>query len=125
MLADFVAAGWLQPVLAVHRMVVYSLRELDHCVIRLEAGETPIPDDNCTRPKVHGMAEQELPSPLSTRSFFDQLQRMMSVPPLLLRPAQAATFLSSLELLDEMRKSGWIRPVFSRHRLTLFSVRHL
>lgn len=123
--ADFIAAGWLQPVLSEHRLVIYSLREIEKCVARLEAGESPRPDDKFKRPKPPGHFEQPAAPPPVSNSFADQLRGIMTPPPLLLRPEQAATFFGSVELLDEMRKCDWIRPVYCQPRLTLFSVRHL
>lgn len=124
-LVDFVAAGWLQPVLSEHMLIVYSYRELEHCVAKLENGELPVPDGVCKKPKAPGLLEGKIYTPLSSRNFADQLRGMMTVPPLLLRPEQAATLLSSVELLDEMRKSGWVRPVYCKAHMTLFSVRDL
>lgn len=124
-LVDFVAAGWVQPALSEHKLIIYSYRKLDHCVARLEKGELPVPDESCKKPKAPGATERQLETPLSSRHFADQLRGMMTVQPLLLRPEQAAVFVSSVELLDEMRKSGWIRPAYCKAHMTFFSVRDL
>jgi len=123
--ADFVGAGWLRPSISEHRLVLYSMPELEKCVRRLEAGEEPIADDSVKRPKPPG-EKRENPSPAAASlSFADQLRAMVSLAPLLVRPEQAAAFLGSVELLDEFRKSGWIKPVYSKHKLTIYSVRQL
>jgi len=124
-LVDFVAAGWLQPVLSKHKLIVYSYRELEHCVTRLQNGELPIPDGITKKPKAPGQIDQSNDMPLTSRNFMDQLRALITVPPLLPRPEQAATFLSSVALLDEMKKSGWIRPVYCKPHMTLFSVKDL
>jgi hypothetical protein len=106
-------------------LVLYSLPELEKCVHRLEAGEEPIADASAKRPKPPG-EKRENPSPsTSAISFADQLRAMVSLAPFLVRPEQAAAYLGSVELLDEFRKVGWIRPVYSRHKLTVYSVRQL
>lgn len=63
--------------------------------------------------------------PLTSRNFRDQLRALITVPPLLLRPEQAATFLSSVALLDEIKKSGLVCPVYCKPHMTLFSVEDL
>lgn len=45
------------------------------------------------------------------------------MPPLLLRPESAALFVGSRALLEEFRQDGWIKALYDRHRLVLFSVR--
>lgn len=36
------------------------------------------------------------------------------------RPDEAAAVVGSVQLFDEMRAAGWIRPVLSRRKLVLF-----
>jgi len=123
--ADFVAARWLSPVISRHRLVLYSYPHLEACVARLEMGEMPLPDGfkNQIRPP----GEKKLNSSLlqSPRSFAEQLRNIISIPPLLVRPEQAAAYLGSVELFDDLRIGGWLKPVYAKPNLTVFSVRHL
>jgi hypothetical protein len=52
----------------------------------------------------------------------DMLQSTVRVEPLLVRPEQATLILGSVELLHDLVAAGWLRPVISRKRLTLYSV---
>lgn len=40
-LKELEAAGWLKPVVRRNRLTLYSVRQLQRCAERLEAGETP------------------------------------------------------------------------------------
>ena len=124
LVADFIGAGWLSPVVSRHRLVLYSFEDLAECVGRLEAGEQPALG-NRPRPKppegprLVGM-RRELP-----QTFAGQLREMVTAAPLLVRPEQAAAYLGSVELLDDLRQAGRIQPVYQRHRLTLYSLHRL
>ena len=52
----------------------------------------------------------------------DMLQSTVRVEPLLVRPEQATLILGSVELVHDLVAAGWLRPVISRKRLTLYSV---
>ncbi len=55
----------------------------------------------------------------------DMLQSTVKVEPLLVRPEQATLILGSVELLHDLVGAGWLRPVISRKRLTLYSLTDL
>lgn len=55
----------------------------------------------------------------------DMLRHTVRVEPMLVRPDQAALLLGSVQLLDDLTAAGWITPVISRKRLTLYSVSDL
>lgn len=57
-----------------------------------------------------------------TVKLSDLLQSTVRVEPLLVRPDQAALILGSVELVDDLLAAGWLRPVISRKRLTLYSL---
>ena len=118
--ADFVTAGWLTPVISQHRLVLYALRHLEECVRRLESGEVPPPSNGS------GSMRMPLVEPaVKMSSFLDQARGIINMKPLLLRPPEAVVFIGSIALLEEFRRDGWIKPLYDRHRLVLFSVRHL
>lgn len=120
--AEFVGAGWLNPVISEHRLVLYSYREIENCVRRLERGETPrVPDGTSTRPA--RLTKRLLNAP--TGSFEEQSRGVVNVEPLLLRPEAATLYVGGGSLLEEFRRAEWIKPLYDRHRLVLFSVRQL
>jgi hypothetical protein len=49
----------------------------------------------------------------------------ISILPQGLRPNQAAAYVGSSKLLEEMIEADWIQPIVSRHKLTLFARRDL
>ena len=51
--------------------------------------------------------------------------KIVSCPPLLVRPHTAVEVLGSTELLDQLVRQGWVKPVIQRNRLTLYSLAHL
>lgn len=55
--------------------------------------------------------------------FKDILRNSVSTTPLLVRRPEAAVMLGSIELLEELVASGWVKPVIHQHKLTLYSVR--
>ncbi len=123
--ADFVGAGWLRPIICQHRLTLYGYRDLDHCVARLETGERPVAGA-AARPKPASPTTQSAPLDASqSLSMANQLRGIVLLRPLLVRPEQAAVFIGSTELVDDFRKAGWLAPVYGQHRLTLYSVRHL
>lgn len=115
LVADFVEAGWLKSVVSGHRMVLYSYKDLERCVGKLEAEGDPAPDGRTDRPRDPGLTLSGLPTE-GEPSFAGQLRSMVVLRPLLLRPDQAAGFLGSVELLDEFRAAGWLTAVVSRTR---------
>lgn len=120
--ADFVNSGWLHPVISEHRLVLYSYREIDNCVRRLECGESPKAlNDTPTRPA--RLPKRLLAAPTGT--FEEQSRGVVNVEPLLLRPDSATLFVGGGSLLEEFRRADWIQPLYDRHRLVLFSVRQL
>ena len=50
MLEAFRCAAWINPLFDRHRLVLYSVRQLEDCVARLETGEKPDPHSNQARP---------------------------------------------------------------------------
>jgi hypothetical protein len=117
---DFTKSGWLAPVVAEHRLVLYAYRHLEDCVRRLESGEIV--------ESAHGTGSVRMSKagPVSNNaSFLDQIRGIVSLKPFLLRPGEAAVFVGSVGLLEEFRRAAWIKPLYDRHRLVLFSVRHL
>jgi len=120
--ADFVQAGWLEPVVSEHRLVLYAYQHLDNCVRRLESGEIPIaPGESKIRPA-------RLPKSLisaATGTFVEQSRGIINVQPFMLRPESAALYVGTCVLLEKFRESGWIQPLYDRHRLVLFSARQL
>ncbi len=115
---DFTHAGWLAPVLSEHRLVLYAYRHLESCVRRLETGEHPASSNgtgSCRMPKGERVA--------SDASFQHQARGIINAKPFLLRPDEASLYVGSNALLNEFRQAGWIRPLYERHRLVLFSVR--
>lgn len=120
--ADFIQAGWLEPVISEHRLVLYAYKHLDLCVRRLESGEIPLASgDSQIRPA-------RVPKSLfasSCGSFDGQLRGVIKVEPFLLRPEAASLFVGTGALLEKFRRSGWIKPLYDRHRLVLYSARQL
>ena len=120
---ELVRAGWLDPVMSEHRLVLYAYRHLENCVKRLESGEVPvIPEEakrggSCRMPKGDPVARGA--------AFSEQARGIINAKPLLLRPDEAALFVGSTSLLEEFRRGGWIKPMYDRHRLVLYSVRQL
>ena len=117
---DLTLAGWLVPVVSEHRMVLYAYRHLDDCVRRMEAGEMLESSQgvgSCRMPKPEPVADGA--------AFRDQSRGIINAKPFLLRPDEAAAFMGSTSLLEEFRQAGWIKPIYDRHRLVLFSVRQL
>lgn len=51
--------------------------------------------------------------------------KIVSCRPLLVRPHTAVEVLGSPELLDQLVRLGWVKPVIQRNRLTLYSLAHL
>lgn len=96
--ADFLQAGWLAPIVSEHRLVLYALRHLEHCVGRLESGEVPVAGEQSqARPaRLPKMLVSE-----STRSFAAQVRGVINVEPFLLRPDPAALFVGTASLLEE------------------------
>lgn len=121
-LADFLKAGWLSPLVSEHRLVLYAFRHLEDCVLRLESGEIPAaPDQSEVR---HArMPKSELPEPGG--SFDEQSRGVVNVEPLLLRPKAASLYVGTGILLERFRADAWITPLYDRHRLVLYSKRQL
>lgn len=120
--ADFVQAGWLEPVVCEHRLVLYAYQHLDNCVRRLESGEIPVgPGESQIRPA----RLPKSPIPFATGTFVEQSRGIVNVQPFLLRPESAALYIGTGVLLEKFRESDWIRPLYDRHRLVLFSTRQL
>jgi hypothetical protein len=128
LVADLIGAGWLQPIVAGHRLVLYAYRDLERCVSRLEGGES-LPAACCFKlPNAPGQPAQEGKGPgdvTTTLSFAGLLKGTVTAPPLLVRPAQACALLGSEELVDDFRHAGWLRPIETRHRVTLYSIGQL
>jgi uncharacterized protein (DUF1786 family) len=126
-LADFVNAGWIAPVISEHRLVLYGYRHLEECVRRLESGEWPEAAIDAQGKQVQTRSSRmpRLESIAPTGSFHEQARGVVTVKPFLLRPDEAAIFVGSIALLEEFRKAGWIKALYEQHRLVLFSVRHL
>ncbi len=61
-------------------------------------------------------------APHTAMNLTDLLQSTVRVEPILVRPNQAALILGSVELLDDLVEAGWLSPVVSRKRLTLYSM---
>lgn len=120
--ADFVQSGWLEPVVCEHRLVLYAYQHLDNCVRRLESGDMPVaPGESQARPA-------RMPKSLisaATGTFVEQSRGIVNVQPFLLRPESAALYVGTGVLLEKFRESGWIKPLYDRHRLVLFSARQL
>jgi len=50
---------------------------------------------------------------------------LKSIAPRLIRREDAGLYLAAPKLLTEMEEAGWIAPVVSRNRMTLFDVRQI
>ena len=120
---ELVRAGWLDPVMSEHRLVLYAYRHLENCVKRLEFGEVPVVSEEVKRGGSCRMPKGDHVS--SGAAFRDQARGIINAKPLLLRPDEASLFVGCTSLLEEFRRGGWIKPLYDRHRLVLFSVRQL
>ena len=51
--------------------------------------------------------------------------RLKPIAPRLIRREDAGVYLAAPKLLAEMKEAGWIAPVVSRNRMTLFDIRQI
>lgn len=118
--AGIATSGGPTPVSSQHLLVLYAFRYLEKCVRRLESGEG-LQSSNSADPVRMPKAE-----PITNNtSFLDQAREIRIAKPRLLGSPEAAIFVGSVALLEELRQNGLIKPFSERHRLGLFPVPHL